>query len=289
MPFFKRKSTTKKSYRRRPRRAMIRRPAFRQNTYFFVRWDSDNQYGWFINRPGFGPAWQTEPNPGGGGGNIYSAKTVRPRISLSQVVQNAEFVALFRWFKIKKVITYIDMNYESPPEFMAQKVSGIPATGGTAPINLVTTVAESATYAPPESASIYRPSRIFRVYTWLDRTTKLYQPTDINVLTAAKQIPSLKMYTARKRVVIVSRPTGILTGQISGQQNPAPPALPPVQAPMIQTRAWNWISTDQNDANFFAPVFAVQPICPLGFDIPNWWGVNFTVSQKYYLEFKGTR
>lgn len=286
MPFRKRGTMTRKRpYVRRRRRYPLRRNKLSlPSTYKFVRWDNDSQYAWFIQRTGIS-TWQNEPNPGGGGGLVYSLRAVRPRISLDGVVQNNEFVNLFRWFKINRVVTYIDFNYVDAPEYMAQKTDGLsqeqPNVQG-----VINEIADSATYAPPQSSTIYKPSRIFRVMTWMDKTSKLYQPTDINVLQDAKQIPSFRIYTARRRVTIVSRPTGFLTGQISGQtDDPASTT----QNPMVQTRSYNWISTDQRNSNFFGPVFGVQPVCPLGFDIPNWWGVNFTVSQKYYLEFKGTR
>lgn len=263
--------------RRRPykrRRAPIRKSF---GTYYkFTRWDHTANYSWYINRSGI-TAWQVEPNPNPQqAGNIYSMKCIRPRISLSQVISNDEFIALFRWFKIVTVTTYIDLNYNEPPEFMAQKTAAtIPASS-------------QATYAPPTSGQIYRPSRLYRVFTWYDKTSADYQPTDQFRLPEVKQIPSLKINTARKRVVMKCRPKGIITGQITGQ-HPGPPAPPPLQAPMIQMRSSDWISTDQARTNFFGPVIGLQPLCPVSGDIPAWWGIDFTIDQKYVILFKSTR
>lgn len=274
---FRRGSRRAAVARRRPfkrRRAPIRRNL--NNYYKFTRWDHTVNHQWFISRPTL-PVWQTEANPDPNvGGLIYSLKCIRPEVSLSRVISNNEFIALFRWFKIVSVTTYIDLNFDNPPEFMAQKLSDNPP------------ITESAeTYAPPNSGqAYYRPSRLYRVCTWYDKTSQQYLDTDTNRMQEVKQIPSLRIHTARKRVVMKCRPKGLMTGQISGQTTGFPT---PVQRPMIQTRSSDWISTDQARTNFFGSCFGIIPLCGIFPDIPAWWGVNFSIDQKYVVMFKGTR
>lgn len=283
MPFTKSRTGRRTFKRRFPykRKTQLTRHRFRNPGYFFTRWDNTINYQWYIERRGY-PAWETQTDPGVGGGNIYILKCVRPDIAIANLVSSSEFTQLFRWYKILKTETTINFSWSEVPEALWQKTGGV-VPPGSDPALIAGRV---ATYAPPTNQPStvfgdFKPAKYFRVFTWIDKTNKEYSDTAGGQLAVAKQIASMKMFTARKQIKIITRPQGIVVTQIGEQVNQDRPAQ--------QAHRRSWMTCDYPNMLHFGPVFGVQPVCPVVETFARQWGVDISVDTKYYLQFKGTR
>lgn len=280
MPFTSRRSralTTRRPTNGYKRRRVYPKRQRMMNLYYFARWDNAVQKQWYIRRPNFA-AWQVEGNPTAGG-NVYSLKTMRPEIALDRVVSTGEFQQLFRWYKIIKTTTVIDFAWMGNETVLSQKESGQSAGGTT----VQEAIAENATFAPPDSGgtnNFYYPAKYFKIYTWIDKTAAGYSETQTGYMDACKQIPSMKMLTARKRVIIITRPSGLIVTQILDNQQ---------SRPVMQSSKRAWMTTDYSNMRHYGPVFGIEPCVPLGQSLPPNWGVEFSITTKYVLAFKGTR
>ena len=256
--YFRRRTnaTKRRRFTRRRRPAYANnRLALRKNYYkppsvfFFSRWARGQTFTRQIEDIN---DWPLDPS------GRYRVIWKQFRYSFDALVGFEEFQALFRFYKIHKVVTRITFTWSD-----------------------AITNADQQPQAQPPALS-WRPWANWRAFSLIDKSNSRNwedesnpPPPPINTLANAKQFNSFKMYHSMKSINLVSRPQAV-----------APVDNLSALFPAAQTPWKTWYLTNRPQINFFSLVFGVQPVVP-DLNLPNKWRIGYTADTKYYFSLRG--
>lgn len=251
-PYAKKRNVRRKSthwkmsrYRRKNNIGLSR------NRIYINRWTLGRVFSRSI---GIGPTpWPVNPS------GEYKMLFLQPEIALSELPDYNDFVNLFKYYHIRKVVYSYQFKWnDTTSQMQIQDVQPVPS--------------------PP---AIYRPWCDWRFVTFFDRTGDVdwEDSNDPNVsLNKAKQIGSFRFHHSGKRITRTCYPMskGVITDTTGGVIDSA------------GLSNMYWYKTSQSGLPFYGVISGIQPVIPTA-NLSRYWQVQYTLDVKYYLVFNGVR
>lgn len=241
----------RKTFRRNGRSLAIRKNYYKPpSVFFFSRWSRGEAFSRAIEDINDWPL---------AGSGDYRVIWKQFQYTLSGIVGFEEFTALFRFYKIHKVVTRITFSWNDA-------ISRGDEQPGNQP-----------------SPITWRPWANWRAFSLIDKSfSRDWEDETVvpgvepnNTLFNAKQFNSFKMYNSMKTITRVTRPQCV---NIVDNLN--------VALPSAQTNYKTWYLTNRPQQRHFSLVFGVQPAVPFA-ALPNKWYVSYTADTKYYFSLRG--